>query len=105
MRDRVTVREKSLKLEEEECSPLPITLMVDADCKRKLRQKTLQATELRSIQGFFCCKHVACAKFTCNHKVFFYDPQDADHCSYIPFKCPLSDGGRVYKSSRDEVTA
>ena len=105
MKDRITVREKSLKLEEEECSPLPITLMVDADCKRKLRQNKLQATELRSIQGFFCCKHVACAKFTCNHNVFFYDPQDADHCSYIPFKCPLSDGGRVYKSSRDEVTA
>jgi hypothetical protein len=99
------VREKVLKLEEEECSPLPITLIVDGECRKKLRQKKLQAAELRSIQGFFCCKHVAYAKFTCNHKVFFYDSQDADHRSYIPFKCPLSDGGRVYKDSQNEISA
>ena len=104
MRARV-VREQGLKLEEQECSPLPITLMVDGECRRKLHQKTLQAAELRSIQGFFCCKHVAYARFTCNHKVFFHDPQNADHRSYIPFKCPLSDGGRVYKDSRNEISA
>ena len=89
-------------LDETDSSPVSILLMVDDDCRRNLRKRLLKAEELRSIQGYLCCKHVAYARYTCNHKVFVYDKQDGDHRSFIPFKCPLDDGGRVYKNTRDE---
>lgn len=77
-----------------------ITLIIDSVCKRKFESGELYSRDIRNIQGYYCCKHVAYGRFTCGHKIFFYNPLNG--VSAVHHNCPFRDGGRLYPNSIDE---
>lgn len=80
-----------------------ITLIIDSVCRRKLVNSELYASDIRDIQGYYCCKHVAYGRFTCHHKIFFYNPLDGT--SVVDRHCPFRDGGHLYPNSVDELSS
>ena len=81
-----------------------ITLIIDSVCRRKLSNHELYARDIRKIQDYYCCKHVAYGRFTCGHKIFFYNPLNPG-VSAVHRHCPFRDGGRLYPNSIDELSS
>ena len=76
-----------------------VDMILDNECKRMFKECTLKAKDLRKIHGFFCCKHVAFAKYHHTHrKIFFFKPPNSNR-SVIPHSCPFRSGGIVDQES------
>ena len=72
-----------------------IMLILDDTCKRKLDENNLYKRELRVICNYYCCKHVAYGRYSCQDNVFFCVPPGQKASSSVPGSCPLQDAGRL----------
>lgn len=93
---------KKLKCIETVLGFTDVKVIVDSSGKKKFDQGNLQPKMLRTIHNYFCSNHVAFAKYTCQHKVFFHNPEDGSGFDF-PRRCPMRDAGRLLEETHDAV--